>query len=291
MRKLTLLVTSLVVFLLTFGCGSWPTEQTVFEVHQYSELTNELTLSEACKALFLIRLELDIIDQKGDMISSIMYGTGFLYDDSVTIFTAKHVLYPELFDSQFGEPIALGGHIKDKRIFIWRTDTEFRTDGKVDVSKALILNKDFKVSKFAKGNYDHEISIIVSGNKIEQRPWPKHRLDHTDVATLTLSKPMTDIKGLAIRAPQDAEKGSMCYLIGFGGGPQAIEINTVNPAVSNSFIRKVESHIELFGVIIPGNSGGPVVDSKGIVIGLASSRRNNVIGYAVKGDDVLSVLK
>lgn len=293
MRKLTTLLQCLLVFLLTVSCTAGPTDAVFFESHLYTSIETSSSIVEHCKALFLIRVDITVLSKEGNGKENTYYGSGFLYSDGLTVITAKHVLNPELFDERSAEKIGLGGKVSSKKIYMWRTDTTFKKEGDVDLSTALQQKKDFRVGKAARGTYTDNFTYIISkdGLKTEQIPWLLHDLGPSDIATLKLEKKITDIKGLEVRSVGDHEKGSTCYMLGFPGGPDGIAINTLNPTVSTSFVRKVELVLETSGVVIAGNSGGPMIDADGLVIGLVSYRSTRVTCYSVKGDDILAVLK
>lgn len=68
----------------------------------------------------------------------------------------------------------------------------------------------------------------------------------------------------------NVEKLDQVLVIGFPAGPSILEKGVAETTVTPGVVRKVEETIYVSGGIIGGNSGGPVLDGEGRVIGVAT---------------------
>jgi S1-C subfamily serine protease len=125
-------------------------------------------------------------------------------------------------------------------------------------------------------------------------------------ATTVLFDPKFDLAVLRTRAPlgpalaldqSDVSRGTQGAVLGYpedgglsvGPGAVAAELSAEGRDIYNEGL-VVRSVYELDAVIEPGNSGGPIVGSDGMVIGMVFSRStvNPDVGYALASPGVLS---
>jgi hypothetical protein len=95
---------------------------------------------------------------------------------------------------------------------------------------------------------------------------------------------------LTLSTAADLNETETVYVFGFPFGDNLGKEITVGKATVSSFRKNSAgtlNRVQLQGALNPGNSGGPVVDSKGNVIGIAvSGVRGSQIGFAIPADHV-----
>jgi S1-C subfamily serine protease len=151
--------------------------------------------------------------------------------------------------------------------------------------------------------------VVTNAHVVAGVTSPKIRQGNmTENTTVVLFDPANDIAVLRVSElnlpplplnPSIAEQGSPAFALGYPGGGEY----TVSPAVVlNSFRalgqdiygkdRTTRSVYGLQTTIIRGNSGGPVVDAEGNVIGVvfATSTTYNNVGYALTIQQISSKL-
>lgn len=129
-----------------------------------------------------------------------------------------------------------------------------------------------------------------------------------DLAVLKLGAPTSKRKPLTLCSPSDSMVGSEVYAVGYPGlaenvfadatttwGPSDVSVTSgsVSRLLTTSGTGQMLLQIDC--VIRPGNSGGPVVNSDGQVVGVAVSSVSNEeageVYYAVNIDEVIPYLK
>ncbi len=117
----------------------------------------------------------------------------------------------------------------------------------------------------------------------------------SDLAVLDIGKPkgMTLPKPLVVKSAKGLRVLDEVYVFGFPFSENVGNEMTILAASVSSLRKKdgVIEQVQINGGIIPGNSGGPVVDSSGQVVGVAvggiPGRQSN---FAIPGDRVAGVL-
>ena len=81
-------------------------------------------------------------------------------------------------------------------------------------------------------------------------------------------------------------------VLGYPSGSALLERGTAVMAPSTGSVRKVEANVFIDSSILPGNSGGPVIDIDGNVIAIAT--KNNVdssMGICIPSREIVKLLK
>src|SRR5579872_4406562 len=147
------------------------------------------------------------------------------------------------------------------------------------------------------------VSIVFnSGNGNEQaiKAEVLGALDEPDLAILKVSGIKIPPRPITFQlVPQPVETMSL-YILGFPFG-DALATGNANPTItigrgSVSSIRKDSSgktaKVQIDGALNPGNSGGPVVDVKGNLVGIAvQTIQGSNIGLAIPPDELTGVLE
>ncbi len=204
-------------------------------------------------------------------------GTAFLVDSTGYLLTNRHVVCPWLEDNNFylwirrlanqQDPLQLG-----YRVFLWfegekafkrlpgfsrsaelddiyRLSSAFRTDGERRLAIAGVARSPDRTWQLIRSPLKDDFAVL----KIDQVPAGLHPLP-------------LDEKMEALRVP----KLSPVIALGFPLGSRTQE-STVNVSVTQGHVRRAfENLLQMDTSIHRGNSGGPVIDTRGKVIGIAS---------------------
>lgn len=130
-----------------------------------------------------------------------------------------------------------------------------------------------------------------------------------DVALLKLASPTSKRKALALIVPADNMVSSEVYAVGYPGLAENIFVNATSSwgaadaSVTGGKINRLftqsgtgAEHIQIDVVILPGNSGGPLVNSDGHVLGINTkvvedAAAGNRIYYAISINEAIPLLK
>jgi S1-C subfamily serine protease len=115
--------------------------------------------------------------------------------------------------------------------------------------------------------------------------------DEADLAALRI----TGVRNLpaAIDVSQEAPLAETMpvYIFGFPGGVRSVELKRGTVSQIRRDANNEVRDLQINGDIIPGNSGGPIVDAKGRLVGIAvSTVRGKNVGFAVPTDQLNHML-
>lgn len=130
-----------------------------------------------------------------------------------------------------------------------------------------------------------------------------------DVALLRLAAPTSKRTALALREPTDDMVSSKIYAVGYPGLAENIFVNATSSwgaadasvtggTLSRLFVQSGTGaqHIQIDVVILPGNSGGPLVDEDGNALGINTKQVEDSSGgsriyYAISISEAIPLLK
>ena len=125
------------------------------------------------------------------------------------------------------------------------------------------------------------------------------QLDQPDLAVLKVAKPKTPVVPLEFRSVPQPFETMPVFIVGFPFG-EALSTNQGNPNItigkgSVSSVRKDQNgklaKVQIDGALNPGNSGGPVVDGQGRLIGIAvQTIQGSNIGLTIPAGALTDVL-
>ena len=124
------------------------------------------------------------------------------------------------------------------------------------------------------------ISIILNGKSVSAS-----LIDHdssNDIALLKVDKP---VEGLSIELKKKTKQGTEIAVLGYPniglqGNEQKATFGFIN---ANSGIQGDTRYFQISSPIQPGNSGSPMVNEKGVVIGIASASLNQTAAIKSTG--------
>jgi S1-C subfamily serine protease len=272
-------------------------------------------------SVFLIFVQYRLLDDKGKAVGiESGTGTGWLArtaDNKAWIVTNKHVIKPFLFKPELAISHAIQNvkpePMKDWVIAAWRPGTKLRDkvgDNNLSVAEAWARlpggrggQGSLTVSGFAPDdwktfgeNYADYLANAgfrtdLSADIIDRvKKAGVHEMDTlNDLAVLEFER--RDKKELTTPLPiaSDAELKALhqmdrCMSLGYPLGLSVIKGTTVTTSPAAGEIRSLQFEVGVIGTsapILPGNSGGPLIDTHGRVIGVITRRFEGNQGEAI----------
>lgn len=251
-------------------------------IHEMARLRSELTRIRTKNMIFqeiekeyndsivLIFNAYDLVT-KQDRVSRSSMGSGFVVSSQGHIVTNKHVVQPWKFSA---EDIALldNGYTIDPASMLlaaWPAGEEIKTKNDFlnlptaysNVAGTLALHK------ATPDTFETKVHQLASGVTFQGQ---FHTGNEGDLAVLkaTSNDPFKAIP-LAL-ADDELEKLDPVMVLGFPIGLNILESTRAETSPSLGEVRKIERSIMVTAPIFPGNSGGPLVDLEGHVVGVAS---------------------
>jgi len=142
----------------------------------------------------------------------------------------------------------------------------------------------------------HDVTIF---QKSEEGQWVKHKFKQVeveafswlyDIAILQLDLEAVEEEGvellpLPVSEPRQLEVGDPVFAIGNPGGLGRMLEHTVSEGIVSSLTRNVNDvlYVQTTAAVNPGNSGGPLVNDRGEVVGLVTLKSSfqEGIGFAL----------
>ena len=116
--------------------------------------------------------------------------------------------------------------------------------------------------------------------------------DHTDLALLQLGGRFEAASIPALAPPeQSLQPLDPVMGLGFPAGRQLLEGTTASLSPTLGEVRKIESTVQLSMPTFPGNSGGPVLDADGRVVGVTTRRFGEGVAVCIPVDKVRALLR
>jgi S1-C subfamily serine protease len=226
-------------------------------------------------AFILVEYWLDIDNEK--MYRNLAEGTAFLVDGDGYMLTSRHVVCPWLEDSSLLAAVQQFRQIEKTpklkyRIYLW-----FEGARAFNRVSRLIESPDLNDVYFVDNAYSTESEPHLTIAGVPKPPVQTRQLITSplkdDFAVLKIDKVPQGLVPLPLDLkldPQSVPKLSRLITIGFPLGSRT-QADTVNASVTSGNVRRsFENLIQVDTSLYGGNSGGPFIDSRGKVIGIAA---------------------
>jgi S1-C subfamily serine protease len=225
-------------------------------------------------------------------------GTGFFAADHGLIVTNKHVVHTHLYNSEsacLAESFSRHGlsYAKALVITVWPGGSEFR-------QRARTRGGDRGLG------YSTEhgtLSLVVTAPDMLSSPvelpcrdaftgdrftyaWRPHGSDNHDLAVLRASKAIAPIP-LADAEPSTDDD---VMVLGFPTGTAPLETNKAEPIRRVGNVLRTRDTIQIDAVVLGGNSGGPLIDRRGNVVGVTTRGTAESLNMAIKVEHVRRLL-
>lgn len=290
MRKPRTFIWCLLFSLVLASCSSGPTGiyTEALEAHTQQIASNQPVL-DAKSATILIENRLTLISPEGKLSTSTGWSAGIIVEGGKYFLTAKHCIYPEYYIRDLAKKVSTGWTVSSRDLHVWLPGQRWRSaDGSTNRSVG-ISDDQFTLRYMPKTSFSTYSENIFYAGKTISFEWKEASGDRDDFVVFEVKTPFT-VKGLKLRKTLVNEVGKITYAIGYPNGPNFMKSDIVDPEVSTGFIRKIHKMLRTDTLVIGGNSGGPVIDSQGNVIGLVSYRHKHHIAFSVRSDDILAHL-
>ncbi len=215
--------------------------------------------------------------EAGQFYHNMSEGTAFLVDSNGYLLTGRHVVCPWLEDTNlFGtaEQLKAGGltPVFKYRIFLWFEGAKAFNQG-----ARMLQNPELADIFFTDIAYSTEAEPRLAIAGVAKPPMQTRQLVTSplkdDFAVLKIDRVPEGLKPLPIDLkmdPQQIPKLSPIITLGFPLGRRT-QADTINVSVTRGNVRRTfENLIQVDTSLHGGNSGGPVIDSRGKVIGIVS---------------------
>lgn len=212
-------------------------------------------------------------DKKGKTVHLNGFGTGFFASSQGHIVTNKHVVEPWKF-REMALRIAREGIEVDSssyQLYAWRSGTRFvrkKRGGsgyELDPSSGYSTRKGtLQMVRTAPDKWE-----VISGPDESVRKVQIHDSGgNGDLAILRATA--SRILPIPVGRSSRAETLNEVMVLGFPAGPSYLKQGLATPSPALGHVRKPESTIDVSAPMIPGNSGGPLIDHNGKVIGVCT---------------------
>lgn len=217
-------------------------------------------------------------------------GTGFFAADGGYIVTNKHVIHTHLYDQRMAclaESFRRHGRPYEQSLVItvWPGGSQFRqTPNTPSGDRGLGYSTEhgtLALSATAPDNLlpPQEIECADSlGGPPFRFGWRRHSMDNNDLAVLRATKSVESIP-LAETEPE-ADAPVMVY--GFPTGTIPLETNKAEPIRRVGHVLRTRETIQIDAVVLGGNSGGPLIDADGNVVGITTRGTAESLNMAIK---------
>ena len=221
----------------------------------------------------------------GDQYIPLGHGTGFAVDEH-HIITNKHVLYSNAQGTACRIAFYEGrvGREAVRPVFtVWRGGTRFRqsvNDRSGDLGLGLsTANGTLELVRTAPDNFTAWREIVCTGYNPPFRIQYRRKLpDNNDLALLRTSE---ILKPLPL-ANSEPDPDDPVLVFGFPNGLGPMETTEAEPFRFLGTVVRVQETIQIDAVVMGGNSGGPLINVDGEVVGITTLTTANVLNFAIK---------
>jgi S1-C subfamily serine protease len=227
-----------------------------------------------------------------DRITQASMGTGFFVSSSGHIVTNKHVVQPWKFSGDNIKLIDLGYAVDKDSILLsaWPAGVEFREQtGELLLKNAYATSeKKLAIEKTTPDTFIERVGLLESGGRYKGL---FHTMDEGDLAILK-AKVTAPVKALPLASSgREVEKLDPVMVLGFPFGLNILENKVAETSPSLGEVRKIQKSIMVTAPIVPGNSGGPLLDIHARVVGVSSKTYgDSTLGSCIPIEHVLSLL-
>jgi S1-C subfamily serine protease len=226
-------------------------------------------------------------------------GTGFFAAGGGLIVTNKHVVHSHLFNKDnacLAESFRRRGLSYEKALVItvWPGGSEFRQTTKARggdrgfgySTEQNTLSLVVTAPDTLAGSLTVQCRDAFSGDPFEYA-WRPHAQDNHDLAILRASKAIEPIPMAASEPNTDDD----VMVFGFPTGTLPLETNKAEPIRRVGRVLRTRDTIQIDAVVLGGNSGGPLIDLHGQVVGVTTRGPAESLNMAIKVEHVRRLLE
>lgn len=223
------------------------------------------------------------------------WGTGFCVSPAGHIITNKHVIHPWKFDSELRAMAELG----DVEVFPGTLELTAWPTG----VRCMDRNRRLLPANGYNSFQSHNLRLVAAAPDAwaeetldlgsEVLEYSIHALDDHDLALLKADGRRGAFQPVELSpagAARPVAKLDPVMTLGFPRGQNGFERGIVVSSPTLGTVRKVEETIHVTAPIIPGNSGGPLFDGQGRVVGVATRIYSETYGICIRAGRVRELL-
>ena len=271
LQKRISLLAAVVILLSIFGILSW------FQFGQRKDDIGEAYANKYAPSVAFVLVEYWLKTEDVEYYRNVAEGTAFLVDNDGYMITGRHVVCPWLEDTSLyatAQQLLLSDITPQfgYRIFLW-------FEGKRAFNRAARMLETSELTDIYLVDlaFSSESSPRVSIAGVPKPPIQTRQIITSplkdDFAVLKIEKVPEGLAPLPLdlkMVPQSIPKLSRLITLGFPLGSRT-QADTVNVSVTSGHVRRsFEDMLQVDASIYGGNSGGPVIDMQGKVIGIVS---------------------
>lgn len=236
--------------------------------------------------------------QVGEQYVKLSNGSGFVADPAGLIVTNKHVVRGELYTSSMA---CIAESFRRRRlsfadalvISVWQGGTPFRqnpTQSAGDQGLGFSTStRTLELAASAPDNLQPARTVGCSdffGGSGFNLSWRAHATDNNDLAVLRVTDSLPAIP-LADDVP---EADAPVMVFGFPNGVTPLETNEAEPLRRTGRVLRTQETIQIDAVVLHGNSGGPLIDARGDVVGITTRGPAETLNMAIRVDHARRLL-
>ncbi len=220
------------------------------------------------------------------------WGTAFLATKDGILVTNKHLVHPWKFDADLCALVAMGeARVRPEslKLAAWPVG-----DVCLDKDKRPLFENGFNTDRgdlaFVLAAEDRNIKRSTESyhRSVE---YEAHALDDHDLALLWIAGgPFEPLQIATEEEERGLKKLDPVMTLGFPRGNSGLESSIAESSASVGVVRKIENTVQITAPIIAGNSGGPLLDEHGRVVGVATRIFSETLGICIKAGRVRELL-
>lgn len=223
-------------------------------------------------SVLLLRTDYSLI-KAGERHAKASWGSGFFVTGNGLIATNKHVVQPWLFDAAAIAERAQGWDVDPASVRYQAWAAGSQVGGIESGRERGTADFDSRSSSLSLAHVapDSLVSKTVPVPGKGDLATSAHRLGRNDLALLRAVTGVP-VRALPLSPPgRVVAQGEALMAIGYPDADTRLEMGVARCSTCLGHATKVEDSIEFDGQIVPGSSGGPLVDEQGFVVGVVSS--------------------
>ncbi len=243
------------------------------------------------RSIVLIVCSFQLKKKDGGTEPFMCFGSGFFVSKEGHIITNKHVVEPWKFRQLALRLVQeeLEPDMSTYELSVWIAETRFANGRSLDPSTGYSTT----THSLEKVRTAHDVwtTIPNPGDKGPRSVSVHHESSNEDLALLKASGGPFDPIPLRRSDDGPVEKLDQVMLLGFPAGASILEKGIAESSPSLGQVRKVEDTIYVNAAMIGGNSGGPLVDTEGRVVGIATRTAGGTeaLGICLKAEHVVDL--
>jgi pSer/pThr/pTyr-binding forkhead associated (FHA) protein len=261
------------------------------ESEHWQKIERRVTPSVVFVATYLIGKTED-----GKEIPLHSFGTGFFVSRQGHIVTNKHVIQPWKFRPLAERMVKEGITIDEERyqVHVWVAGSRFARDAQpghltFDLSTGFsTANNSLEIIRTAPDKWRN--AKLSSPSPVREYRFHEGATN-LDLALLQ-AKGRRTFQPVATGDSNRVRKLQEIMVLGFPAGPTILEAGVAETSPARGQVRKVEDTILVAAPMIGGNSGGPLIDRQGRVIGISTraQRGSETLGSCLRIEHALELL-